>query len=174
MTVKVTRCTKCKRTLAKIFSVLICEVFGLFGGFGWLFFEFCFVYWVLVTPASLGVEERSSLPPLFKVAWQKPQWLWRSLPHFSYKAVQLSTSRGGTLIFLSPTRQMQHKHKKQYKWHALVISLLSSHPTCAALTPAYPTLPPLQCPSLPKKLEQGKKDIQTLIRIFSPTKKSHQ
>lgn len=36
MTAKVTGCTKCKRTLAKIFSVLICEVFGLFWGFGWL------------------------------------------------------------------------------------------------------------------------------------------
>lgn len=75
MTVKATGCTKCKRTLAKIFSVSICEVFGLFWGFGWGFFflVFCFFYLVLAIPAHLGVEKRSSLPPCLKVPRQKPQ-----------------------------------------------------------------------------------------------------
>lgn len=150
MTVKATGCTKCKRTLAKIFSVSICEVFGLFWGFGWgFFFGVLLFLFSACNPSSFGGGKEVQFASLLEGSTtETPVTVQVSATLFT---VQLSTSHGGTLIFLSLSRQMQYNHKKQYKLDALVISLPSFHPIWtgkAALRPAYPTLSSSQCLAL--------------------------
>lgn len=67
MTAKVTGCAKCKKT-AKVFSVSICEGFGLCWGFGCFFFSVLLCLLSAGNPSPFGGEREVQFASSFEAS----------------------------------------------------------------------------------------------------------